>query len=345
MSRSGKAGAAVAVVIACALAMQSHARADSPSEWMSYEEARLLGHPSVRDFQKPDGLPFCTSVNFAFRGVGPNDPPPPTTQATCFVRPEHQRIFLRRTQTYQVDVPTDGPSQGQGPHRHTGSTTNNFNFEGAQNLSEVSNPDVCHPVNTPGCYVSQHFYSRIALSTPANNAVEIGWIEGNTGPSSTGNNRYVFTTNYTPATGYSVAQHREWNLSVGGSYAFRVRQCAAPGIYNICHEFWDGSSWRVVRVFQNVMRCETPDGLGNCDANFAQEAYSTDLSRFFELNGGADGVPGLNMRNIQLQYNNSWQLFSWASFSGRWFEESPYILCGTSAYNNFKVYYLPPPSC
>ena len=60
---------------------------------ITWEDAVALGHPAVRDFERPDGMPVCPPVkpNVAMPGVAPNEHIPDDAPV-CWTPPEQQGV-------------------------------------------------------------------------------------------------------------------------------------------------------------------------------------------------------------------------------------------------------------
>src|SRR5918996_5675763 len=79
---------------------------DEPS-LLNWNQALAAGLPDVAQFLAPAGIPYCTSVNYTFKGVTPTEAPPPDGPA-CMARPEEQGLRF-------LPGPYEGPRYGLGP--------------------------------------------------------------------------------------------------------------------------------------------------------------------------------------------------------------------------------------
>ncbi len=65
---------------------------DEP-RWITWAEAVEAGHPAVRDFERPNGMPVCPPVESNVPGVGPNESIPDDAPV-CWTPPEQQGLRL-----------------------------------------------------------------------------------------------------------------------------------------------------------------------------------------------------------------------------------------------------------
>lgn len=318
----------VGMLVAAAIASSgAQAQISSDPPVYTWEEAVALGLPQVEEHFAPPGMPYCDVVNYNFEGLGEESGGPPDDGTECAARPEQEGLLFP-SEPVQVHFSHYGGS-GSG-YRHSGSYTTYYSFEGGKNLAEVSNPSVRHDTRY---YGPEHFYSRIAAVTPADRAIEVGWVETNHYPA-TGNDQRVLTVTDKEGT-QDPRQHTSWNLSVGGAYAFRAKDCSDSSEGRVCAQIWDGSKWVNIRKWSGVMRCEKTDGTGNCHLNFMQEPFTTN-STWFNINGGSDG---LRMRDIKVQnrYSN-WFLFDRSDYAGAWLSQTPYYLCPVYDWYHYRFY-------
>lgn len=350
LANSRKA-ACVVFLLAAVSALAPAAPAAEPAVvrspgYLTWGEAVARNHPIVAQFRKPEGVPVCPPPE-AQKPVPPAEPPP-SDGPVCFLRPEDQGLLI-------PDTPDGKPIEGSDPlsapppapegeagglfgYRFVGSQTNSslHNFERALFTAEASDPSVCNGP-TPPCPV-EHFYSRSAAITPAGYAMEIGWVESNHNPIYTAGGQVVLTTAYTSVSSqtYTPLLHTNLIMSPGSENSFRLGQCAGPGVYHVCWEFWNGSAWATIRQWLGAMRCELPTGDANCRFNWLDEVFSSDLT-FPALNGGSDG---LRTRNIQVRpAGDNWFMFdAGLGFSGSWSLGDPYSLCPVATWYHFRVY-------
>lgn len=289
----------------------------------TWDRARQAGHPAAKDFsEKPPGMRVCESVNFD--GGTTSVEPPVVDGESCWAPPSAGLFFVPPAQSAGNARYQDYGS-GVG-YRLGGSETLFASFEGAQNLAEISNPSVCHTCPT------EHFYSRIAAITPASNGFEIGWVETNHFPA-TGNAQFVMTVTAPFGQPQSPVLDTRWSVVPGTERAFRGLQCGGNGVNRVCMEVWDGVQWVNSRTWSGVMACEKANGDGNCRFNWFSEVLNTD-GIFFDINGGPDF---LRTRNIHVQFQEGWHLFSPPSFSGAWRQDpTPYDICTDSTWHHFR---------
>lgn len=201
-------------------------------------------------------------------------------------------------------------------------------------LAESSDPSVCHGAGCP----QQHFYSRVALTTPADNVIEVGWAEANSPLPDPGNVQRVQTVTWRLGAGEGQNVMLHGTILPPNDYSFRAQHCGLPGELRVCMEIWNGElqQWTVLRQWTGVMRCLNANGTFNCYPDFLSEAWSTNTSQWFDLNGGADG---LHTRNIEVK-RDWWDLFT--SGTGVWMEGDPYSICRKFDYYHFTAFRGPP---
>jgi hypothetical protein len=265
----------------------------TPGEY-TYQQALALGLPAAADLKSIPGVPICPPADPVAAAVAPGSPEPPADAPVCFSNPADvaQDIFSvpgPSTPSFS-DAPLTSPTSHRrllAPsipgYRYGGSQNESFIWRGGQNLSEVSNPSICHS----GCAAPQHFYSRIGNGTSLGHNVQVGWVEDNHAPN-TGDARMVLTVTTTSGS-ESPLLHPSWTLVDGAQYAFRNEQCGAPGALDVCMEIWNGSAWTILRHFTGVMRCQNSNGSGDCYAHFWDEAFAGDDTSWFNINGVATG--------------------------------------------------------
>jgi hypothetical protein len=320
---------------------------ETAARLLSWAEA-VARDPSIAEqFRKPSGIPYCSPPDPVLMA---NPPSPPLGDGpTCFARPEDQGLLIPAdpgSATHQFapawgsDPPPNFLPAGEAAYayRFGTSKTNYNNFEKARNLAEVSNPSICYS----NCPTSQHFYSRMSAFTPAGNAIEIGWVESNH-PPWTGDYPVIMSVVDPTGLPQNPMFHTAYFLVIGAEYFFKLGQCGYSGAYDVCMQFWDGSSWVILRQWLGTMRCEDGSGNGNCWITWSQEASAYDDVAWFNINGGSDG---LRMRDMQVRTSsgNWYQFATGLGFSGRWIEESPYSICRISHWYHFTFFHGSP-SC
>jgi hypothetical protein len=295
--------------------------------FLTWEEAVALGHPVVRDFARPPGMPICPPVYPTPPGLAPGEEAPDDAPV-CFTPPEEQGLRIPRSPLRSGLSLLHG--EGSSTHRLVGSRTAYFNFEGGKMTTEVTNPSICS-----WCANNQHFYDRTVARSTGGNYIEMGWIESNWGPTYTGDDQMIASVTGTPDDFWPLV-HDSWDLSVHSQYGFRTLQCGPAGDLKVCMQWYDPyyDIWRNLRTWTGVMRCESADGSGNCLVNFYGEAASADSSSWFDLNGGDDL---LVTRDIKVEFNDSWSLFNDCCFTGYWrLDDSPYHACPIYTWYHFR---------
>lgn len=334
---------ALVVVLASVLGGASSAQAsathDVPPGMYTYAQAVQLGLVNPADFTPPPGMEICPPYDPAKAAIPPGAPPPPQNAPVCFSNPVDIArsivVVLEPGPPMSAVASTSSNRCDPAPfpnHRLNGSCDPLTQYHGSSMLTESSDPSVCH---FAGCPPQQHFYSRTSLTTPADNVIEVGWTESNWGdPGKTGDTQRVQTITWPAGERQNPMLHG--TILPGNDYSFRAQHCGLPGELLVCMEMWNGSSWTLLREWTGVMRCLNATGTFNCYADFLSEAFSSNTSQWFDLNGGADG---LRTQNIEVR-RDWWDLLT----TGVWMERDPYSICRVSDYHHFKAF-RGSPSC